>query len=232
MITYIVPCYNSEKYIKETIDSIKTSKFNNFECIIINDGSSDNSESIINNSILGDKRFKLISLKENVGVGKARNIGIKNASNKYILPIDSDDIVMPNYAYDGINFLEANPEYSAYYGKVCYFNEDSEMIISNAYTTYQKMLLSDCLNVSGIYRKEKAIEIGGYNEQLELMEDYDFWIRYLYHNDKIKLSDDIGFKYRIHNDSRHNGNSKENIEKARIKIRMLNKYIYDEYFKF
>lgn len=229
ILTYIVPCYNREKEIIETLDSIKSSKLNDFECIIVNDGSTDSSESVINDFIANDKRFKLLSFKKNYGPSKARNLALKNASGKYILPIDSDDLVEREYGYNGVNFLENNLEYSLYYGRVCYVKDGKETIPPIGYISYGRMLINDCITVSGIYRRDKALEIGGYDENLIAMEDFDFWIRYLYHNDKIKFSDEVGFKYRIHNNSRHFSKTNDEINRVRHQISIKNRYIYDEF---
>lgn len=91
-ISIIVPVYNVEQYVGECIESILSQSFNNIELILINDGSKDNSGSICDEYTKKDNRIKVIH-KKNEGVSIARNIGIKNASGKYIAFVDSDDIV-------------------------------------------------------------------------------------------------------------------------------------------
>lgn len=229
LLSIIVPCYNSEKYIKETLESIKNQEFQDWECIIVNDGSTDQSENIIKDFIKDDCRFKLIST-ENNGVGKARNIALQNAQGKYILPIDSDDLLVSDFTQKGIAFLEQYPNKSLFGGSVEYFGEDKEPSVFPCFwINYQFMLKQDTICVSAIYRKDRALEIGGYNETLEGHEDYEFWIRYLYHNDKIKIIRDVGFKYRQRKDSRHNSLNKEKLLDLKQQIRILNKEIYEEY---
>lgn len=229
LLSIIVPCYNSEKYIKETLESIKNQEFQDWECIIVNDGSTDQSENIIKDFIKDDCRFKLIST-ENNGVGKARNIALQNAQGKYILPIDSDDLLVSDFTQKGIAFLEQYPNKSLFGGSVEYFGEDKEPSVFPCFwINYQFMLKQDTIWVSAIYRKDRALEIGGYNETLEGHEDYEFWIRYLYHNDKIKIIRDVGFKYRQRKDSRHNSLNKEKLLDLKQQIRILNKEIYEEY---
>lgn len=91
----IVPVYNTEKYLRRCLDSIKNQTFKDFECIIVNDGSTDNSINVIK-KYLDDKRFILID-KENEGVSIARNFGVKIAKGDFLLFIDSDDYVSNNY---------------------------------------------------------------------------------------------------------------------------------------
>ena len=95
-ISIIVPIYNTENYLRRCIDSILTQSFENFELILVNDGSTDNSRKIIDEYKSKDKRIKVI-LKENGGQGSARNRGINMAKGKYIMFCDSDDFVEENW---------------------------------------------------------------------------------------------------------------------------------------
>ena len=91
----VLPVFNSEKTIKRAIESVLKQKYKNYELLIINDGSTDNSEFIIKKYEIIDKRVKLISIK-NSGVSKARNIGLKSAKGCFILFLDSDDFYDEN----------------------------------------------------------------------------------------------------------------------------------------
>lgn len=90
MISIIVPIYNSERYLRQCLESIKNQTFQDFEVILINDGSSDNSQNICEEFVANDDRFKLIN-QENKGLSKSRNIGVKQCSKPYITFVDSDD---------------------------------------------------------------------------------------------------------------------------------------------
>ena len=96
VISIIIPVYGVEKYIAKCIESIKAQTFTNFEAILINDGTNDNSVAVAEQAIAGDKRF-IVLHKENGGQGSARNLGLDNARGEYIAFIDSDDWVEPNY---------------------------------------------------------------------------------------------------------------------------------------
>src|SRR5690554_5264372 len=95
-ISVIIPVYGVEKYITKCIESIKNQTFTNFEAILINDGTKDNSVAVAEDAIAGDDRF-IILHKENGGQGSARNLGLDNARGDYIAFIDSDDWVEPRY---------------------------------------------------------------------------------------------------------------------------------------
>ena len=98
-ISFIIPIYNSEKYIEKCIRSIIDQKYKEIEIICINDGSTDNSEVIIKKIQKNDSRIILIS-KPNGGVSSSRNIGIENASGDYVMFIDSDDYLENSYLYN------------------------------------------------------------------------------------------------------------------------------------
>lgn len=109
LISVIIPMYNSENTILKCLLSIKNQTYNDFEVIIINDGSTDHSEQIVNKFIEKDNRFKLIN-QDNFGPGMARNKGIKKALGKYLIFIDSDDYVEKNYFKEIYKKDENNPD--------------------------------------------------------------------------------------------------------------------------
>lgn len=115
-VSVIVPAYNASKYIKKCIKSLLNQTIKNIEIIIINDGSTDNTQKIIKS--FKDKRIKLINLKKNQGIGNARNLGIKKAKGKYIGFIDSDDYVAKNM-------------YEEMFNKA--INENLDLVICNFY---------------------------------------------------------------------------------------------------
>ena len=95
-VSVIVPVYNTEKYLPQCLDSIINQTFTDFECICINDGSTDNSLSILEEYAKKDSRIRIISQK-NAGLSNVKNVGIKNATGIYITFIDSDDFVSLDY---------------------------------------------------------------------------------------------------------------------------------------
>lgn len=103
MISIIIPFYNTEKYIEQCLTSIKGQTFSDFECLMIDDGSTDSSREIAS-SFLVDKRFKLLN-KEHIGFPAAKNLGLANAKGNYICFIDSDDFVNEHYLEDLYNGL-------------------------------------------------------------------------------------------------------------------------------
>ena len=114
MISVIVPVYNVEEYLEECLDSIKNQTFKDFEVILVNDGSIDNSQEICELYCDQDSRFCLIN-QENKGQSIARNIGVAESKGKFIVFIDSDDIIrvdlldqLMNYMSDEIDIVECD----------------------------------------------------------------------------------------------------------------------------
>ena len=106
-VSIIVPAYNVKKYIKTCLCSIKAQSFKDFECIVINDGSTDRTLSVIERTVAGDARFKVISQK-NGGLSHARNEGMKLARGEYLQFIDGDDYVSPDLLEECVATLDAS----------------------------------------------------------------------------------------------------------------------------
>ncbi|MFP3410366.1 glycosyltransferase family 2 protein [Bacillus sp. SIMBA_074] len=105
-VSIITPSYNSLRFIGETIASVRSQSYENWEMLIVDDASTDNSVVIIKEMIEEDSRIRLVSLKENVGAAKARNIAIKKARGRYIAFLDSDDIWLSNKLQTQLLFME------------------------------------------------------------------------------------------------------------------------------
>ncbi|WP_278020436.1 glycosyltransferase family 2 protein [Flavobacterium ginsengisoli] len=124
-LSVIIPCYNSEATLELTLNSILNQNFQEWEAIIINDGSKDATEEISIKWTEKDKRFKYFS-KENGGLGKARNFGIERAQGIYILPLDSDNLVEENFSRKAISVFEKDLSIGVVHGYAEYFGEKKD----------------------------------------------------------------------------------------------------------
>ena len=104
-ISIIIPIYNSEEYLAQTIESVMNQTYKNIEIILVNDGSTDGSKEICEEYAQKDKRIKVIN-QENSGNAEARNCGMKNASGKYYMFLDSDDLYEPDACENMLNEIE------------------------------------------------------------------------------------------------------------------------------
>ncbi len=108
LVSIVVPVYNSEKFLKETIKTVTEQTYKNWELILVNDCSTDNSKSTIEKYAKEDNRIKVINLKENSGAAIARNTGIEQAKGKYLAFLDADDLWNKEKLEKQIKFMEAN----------------------------------------------------------------------------------------------------------------------------
>ena len=104
MVSIVMPCYNGEDFIKETIDSVLKQTYTNWELLVIDDGSKDDSPSIVNKYASDDSRIKLIK-QQNAGSAVARNNGIRHSKGQFLALLDSDDIWLPGFLESQIRFI-------------------------------------------------------------------------------------------------------------------------------
>ena len=128
LVSIIVPVFNVEKYLRQCLDSILGQTFNQFEVIIVNDGSTDNSGAICQEYEARDNRIVYLE-KENEGVSEARNLGLDFATSEYIIFIDSDDWIEPTYVevlYEKIEEYQADIVFENY---TSFNDEDSKLLL-------------------------------------------------------------------------------------------------------
>ena len=140
LVSIIVPVFNVEKYLRQCLDSILGQTFNQFEVIIVNDGSTDNSGAICQEYEARDNRIVYLE-KENEGVSEARNLGLDFATSEYIIFIDSDDWIEPTYVevlYEKIEEYQADivfENYTSFNDEDSNFTSICQMTIMKKFTT-------------------------------------------------------------------------------------------------
>lgn len=195
-VSVILPFYNAGASINHAIESIALQSLNNFECILINNNSKDNSLGIAQNWIKRDKRFVLIHEKEQ-GVIFASNAGSQKAKGKYIARMDADDWAYPNRLKLQAEFLDNNPDFGAVSGLVKHISHSENTIgfaryvdWVNSIKSYKDILNNQfvesvIVNPSAMWRKEIADKYGMY-ENGNFPEDYEMWLRWLNKGVKIE----------------------------------------------
>lgn len=191
--------YNGEKYLREAIESILNQTFNNFEFIIIDDGSSDESAAIINS--YNDTRIRLIQ-QENKGLASALNVGLKIARGKYIARMDADDISLSERFEKQFNFLEDHPECVAVGSNAKIVDMGGEYLYTSGNPTAWEEILHYLPNTpffhsSTMFRKELAIGCGGYFEEIKHhFEDMILWNKMAEHGELRNIVEPL-IKYRL-----------------------------------
>lgn len=178
LVSIITPTFNSEKYISETINSIQAQSYRNWELLITDDCSTDNTVVIIQKIIKSDHRIKLFILKQNSGAGIARNQSIKNASGKLIAFCDSDDQWLPEKLATQISFMLKNDlafTYSSYY-TVDLSGNRKGMIKAPSELTYSMLLRNNYVGcLTAIYDQEKLGKI--YMSEIRKRQDWTLWLK-------------------------------------------------------
>src|SRR5690606_30251642 len=179
-VSIITPSYNSAQYIVRTIDSILAQTYRNWELLVIDDCSTDNSRDVIQKYMDNDSRIRLISLNENSGAAVARNTGIRNASGRFIAFLDSDDTWHPEKLDKQINFMLSN-HYPFTFTNYCKVNENGNFIKdvkTPLVVNYNKMLQTNyigCLTV--IYDTNSLGKV--YFPLIRKRQDYALWLKIL-----------------------------------------------------
>jgi len=227
-VSIIVPCYNQAQYLPETLDSVLAQTYVNWECIIVNDGSSDDTENVSKLFCKKDKRFRYI-YKKNGGVSSARNIGIKNSSGELILPLDSDDIIADQYLEKAIEHFKLFPNTKLVYCKVQLIgNGTGEWGLPNY--NYEVFLFENMIFCSAFYKRKDYDLTNGYNEDYKTgLEDWDFWLTLLNENDIVYTIPEICFYYRIRDSSRTRSLTNETFQILHRKIYQDHKEKYLNY---
>ncbi len=143
LVSIIIPCYNAEKFIANTIHSVLNQSHQDLELLIINDGSTDNTEDAI--AAIQDSRI-FFSSKKNTGVSDTRNKGLEIAKGDYVLFLDADDLLSPNFLEKHVSYLEANRNFGFSSSKVMMINEEGKLISSKALNGTSNNILEDVLS--------------------------------------------------------------------------------------
>jgi glycosyltransferase involved in cell wall biosynthesis len=202
LFSIIVPCYSQASFLPQALDSICKQTFSEWEVIIVNDASPDDTLDVANSLASGDARIKVLDLPHNVGLPAARNEGIKNAIGTYILPLDADDIIAPDYLEKALKLFLKEPQTSLVYGKAMKFNDVKEWQWKLKSYSYENLLLGNIIYASAIFKRDCWQRIGGYDTSLvHGSEDWEFWIRLLNEQSIVHFIDSIVFYYRKKPDS-------------------------------
>lgn len=223
MVSIIVACYNQGKYISETLDSVIQQTYTDFECIVINDGSNDNTEEIVQAYKINDKRIKYI-YQENQGVCVARNRAINEADGEYILCLDADDKISNNYLKLCVNELDNDNSLTLVTCNYQYFGNSNKVVYVEDYSIEKLMGHNLFINCS-MFRRKDFDAVNGFNLNMkDGLEDWDFWLSILKTNGKVKCLNGVHFFYRIKKKSRNNTT-------ALTKYSLLRKQIWENHIE-
>lgn len=221
MISVIIPCYNQSHYLEECMASVLNQSYANWEAIIVNDGSVDNTDIIGRSLVLKDDRIRYF-YQENSGVSSARNFGISQSNGEYILPLDADDVISDDYLSLIAQAFERDSNLSLVYCKAEFFGDKRGDFKLPDYS-FDELLVHNLIFVTACFSKISYYTTDGYRSNMVSgFEDWDFWIQLLTPSSKVHRIDKVCFYYRIKESSRDYAMYKNGSEAQMLRNVFLN----------
>ena len=197
LVSIIVPCYNQAQYLEESIQSCIDQTYPNIEIIIINDGSTDNTEEV---ALLLQKKYPKkiqVVLQENTGLSEARNNAIKQSTGTYILPLDSDDLIDKNMVSFCLKYMIEHNADIVYVQQQC-FGVKNHLIERPAFSK-NNLLYKNISGPTSLYKKEVWGKVDGYAKNMKGgYEDWEFWLHAFKKGYKFQLLSEPLQLYRRH----------------------------------
>ncbi len=200
-VSVVIPAYNAEKYLAETIRSVLDQTYNSYEVIVVDDGSSDGTLEVARSF---EPRIKALA-KSNGGPASARNLAIRNSRGAYIAFLDSDDLWTPDKLERQVALLENNPAVGLTYSEALMFTEDNgerkigDRIGFTLNPSFRSLLFGDYIPNSTVMIRHACVDkVGLLNESRELIgvEDYEYWMRVAKHFTMVGIPRPLAY-YRI-----------------------------------
>lgn len=228
-VSVIIPCYNQGEFIDEAVDSVLNQTYQDFEIIIVNDGSSDElTQNILKNY---DKPKTKVIHTANQGLAAARNNGINEAAGEYILPLDADDKIGSTYLEQAVLILDKNPEVGIVYCEAQLFGQARGKWELPEYSI-EEMLINNVIFCSGFFRKKDWKRVGGYDPEMRYgWEDYDFWLSLIELGVSVYQVPQILFYYRVVEGSMIRSASAKSKAEMFLKIYDKHKSLYQSYIR-
>lgn len=180
LVSVLICVYNGEHYLRGAIDSVLSQDYKNLEIVMIDDGSTDNTEKIAKS--FTDKRLKYYKNETNVGLTRSLNIGLKHCSGRYVCRIDHDDFCLPGRIRKQVAFLESQG-YVLAGGWARVVDENGGLLrtlkpVTDPDLIHFRLCFSNVfIHSATLFLREAALQVGGYDESFPFSQDYDLWCR-------------------------------------------------------
>ncbi|TAD90634.1 MAG: glycosyltransferase [Bacteroidetes bacterium] len=203
-VSIIIPCYNQGHFLADAIKSIEATLCENYEVIIINDGSTDDFTNAYTKS-LAEQGFNVI-FQQNMGLAAARNAGVLQAKGQYILPLDADNKILKPYVEDAVKLLDADNRVAVVYGDAQIFGDKDELWEIGSYNQ-QRLMLHNYIDACALIRKSALESVGLYDAKNRLygLEDWDLWLRLSFAGYGFSYLPMVCFCYRVHQQAMSKG---------------------------
>jgi glycosyltransferase involved in cell wall biosynthesis len=198
-ISVVIPCFNHGCYIHDAVASVRSQTLNEYEIIVVDDGSTDSLTRRVLDELVGGgiRVFRTI----NQGLAAARNTGILQACGDYILPLDADDRIAHRFLELAVDVLDSNPDVGVVYGKVEFFGEAAGVWLQPDYSP-TRILFENMIVASAMFRRTDWLLIGGYRQGMRHgWEDWDFWLSFVELGRTVVKLPEVMFFYWIRKNS-------------------------------
>jgi glycosyltransferase involved in cell wall biosynthesis len=197
-VSVIIPCYNTAKFVAETLESVFSQTYRDYEVVVVNDGSPDTLEL---EQVIAPWRDKIRYVHtENCGLAGARNNGIRVSRGELIALLDSDDILEPNYLEVQVRKLDENPSADIVYPNALVFGEglrNIEFHRSRGEVSFRSLVEETCVVMVTVLARRSALERAGlFDDNLRSCEDFDMWLRCIKSGSRIIYHREVLVRYR------------------------------------
>jgi glycosyltransferase involved in cell wall biosynthesis len=182
LISVVMPTYNRADLVGQAIDSVRHQDFHDWELIVVDDGSTDDTPEIL--SAYGQSGQIHCIRQENSGQSAARNCGLHHAKGEWVAFLDSDNCWLPHKLSTQVNALKTLPDVDVLYGDIELIDEEGRFVSAQPQrqrysgVIWRQLLNDNCVNFNtSVVRREKIEAVGGFDERLRRGEDYDLWLR-------------------------------------------------------
>ena len=197
-VSVVIPCFNYGCYLSETVESVLSQTLRELEVIIVDDGSEDNSREVAQRLVAAHPgaSIRLICQPNSGSPGAARNTGVEQASGEYILCLDADDILAPDYLRACVSALDGHPEAAIAYGDLQMFGDSHQLVDTRSWNARAE-LEANFIGSASVFRRTAFEAVGGYAPELGY-EDWDFWIGCIDHGWEAVKAPGALWYYRVH----------------------------------
>lgn len=224
-VSIIIPAYNCGQYLRETLDSVLAQTYDKWECIIIDDGSTDDTAKLAQEYCNKNPQIKYY-YQDNQGPSIARNNGIAQTTGEYILPLDGDDIIEKTYIEKCVNHFLSYPQTKLIYCKAQLFGAKQGVWELPDYN-YKSFIWYNCIFCTAMFRRTDFNNTPGYNpNMLYGLEDWDLWLNLIHEHDIVYQIPEVLFYYRKKSFSRDTI-AHEHLEEMQKQIVLNHPLIYE-----
>jgi glycosyltransferase involved in cell wall biosynthesis len=197
LVSVVIPLYNQGSYVLGTIDSVRASTYHDVEIVVVDDGSTDEATIDIFDSLEGVTKVR----QRNSGLSAARNAGIAAASGRYIVPLDSDDMLPAGFIAAAVSALQRNADLGYVAGYLRYFGLLDYTHVPAGYIPHISLVVNTHVRATALFRRDALTDIGGYDVGLPAFEDWDLHVRLALAGHTSDIVPVEGHMYRRHAES-------------------------------